>query len=50
MIVLEQGGFTPMSGGNTIAARATIEDARVVAVTVVNVPAFVVALEGPAPG
>jgi len=77
MIVLEQGGFTPMSGSNTmcavagavaagvltptgpvhdvvidtavgtVTARATIEDGRVVAVTVMNVPAFVVALEEP---
>jgi proline racemase len=77
MIVLEQGGFTPMSGSNTMCAvtaaietgivaavepvtevhidtavgtttaRAQVRDGKVVAVTVVNVPAFVVALDLP---
>lgn len=79
VIVLEQGGFTPMSGSNTmcavagavdagivepmqdngfhdvvidtavgtVTARARIENGRVAAVTVVNVPAFVVALDVP---
>jgi proline racemase len=77
IIVLEQGGFTPMSGSNTmcavagavgagllpsegatldvtidtavglVTARAEVHDGRVVAVTVTNVPAFVVALDHP---
>jgi proline racemase len=77
MVVLEQGGFTPMSGSNTmcavagavaaglttptgpvhdvtidtavgtISARAEVRDGRAVAVTVANVPAFVVALDLP---
>jgi proline racemase len=77
IVVLEQGGFTPMSGSNTmcavaaaveagivtptgpvhdvtidtavgtITARAHVDDGRVVAVTVVNVPAFVVTLDVP---
>jgi proline racemase len=76
-VVLEQGGFTPMSGSNTmcavagavasglvtpigpvldllidtavgpVTARADIREGRVVAVTVVNVPAFVVSLDTP---
>jgi proline racemase len=75
--VLEQGGFTPMSGSNTmcavagavdagvltstepvldvvidtavgaVTARAHVEDGRVVAVTVANVPAFAVGLDVP---
>jgi proline racemase len=77
IVVLEQGGFTPMSGSNTmcavagvvaagllapsgpvldvaidtaaglVRARAEIRDGRVVAVTVANVPAYVVALDLP---
>lgn len=77
VVVLEQGGFTPMSGSNTmcavagaveaglvvptddtldvtvdtavgtVRAHARIVDGRVVDVTVVNVPAFVVALDAP---
>jgi proline racemase len=77
IVVLEQGGFTPMSGSNTmcavagvvaagllpptgpvlevtidtaagtVTARADIEDGTVVAVTVANVPAYVVALDTP---
>ena len=77
MIILEQGGFTPMSGSNTmcavagavagglltptgpilevtidtavgtVSASATIRDGRVVAVTVANVPSYVVALNAP---
>jgi proline racemase len=77
IVVLEQGGFTPMSGSNTmcavagavaaglvppagpvldvtidtavgtVSARADIENGRVVAVTVANVPAYVVALDVP---
>ena len=77
IVVLEQGGFTPMSGSNTmcavaaaveagvltpsgpvldvavdtavglVRARAEVRDGRVVAVTVANVPAFVVALDTP---
>jgi proline racemase len=81
VVVLEQGGFTPMSGSNAmcavagaveaglvtpdgdspvstlevtidtavglVRARARIEDGRVAAVTVVNVPAFVVGLDVP---
>ncbi len=77
IVVLEQGGFTPMSGSNTICAVtamlesgrvpmvepqtrvridtaigvveavATVRDGRVQAVTVVNVPAFVVGLDLP---
>lgn len=79
MIVLEQGGFTPMSGSNTICAvtaaletgfmpmptgvasaevvidtavgvvraRAHLDGPKVRAVTVVNVPGFVVALDHP---
>src|ERR671932_1007556 len=77
IVVLEQGGFTPMSGSNTmcavagavaagvlaptgpvldvavdtaaglVRARAEVRDGRVVAVTVTNVPAYVVALEHP---
>ena len=77
IIVLEQGGFTPMSGSNTmcavagavaggvvtptgpvldvtidtavgpVTARADIRDGRVVAVTVANVPAYVVAVGTP---
>jgi proline racemase len=77
IVVLEQGGFTPMSGSNTmcavagavaagiltptgptldvridtavgvVSARAEIRDGRVVAVTVANVPAYVVALDTP---
>jgi proline racemase len=77
IVVVEQGGFTPMSGSNTmcavagavaagvlspsgpvldvaldtaaglVRARAEIRDGRVVAVTVANVPAYVVALDRP---
>lgn len=77
VVVLEQGGFTPMSGSNTmcavagaveaglivpdgdtldvtidtavgvVRARAAIEDGRVAAVTVANVPSFVVGLDIP---
>lgn len=77
IVVLEQGGFTPMSGSNTMCAvagavaaglltpagpvldvtidtavgtvnaRAEVRDGRVVAVTVVNVPAYVVGLDVP---
>jgi proline racemase len=77
MVVLEQGGFTPMSGSNTmcavagavaaglvtptgtvldvtvdtavgaVTARAEVRDGRVVAVTVANVPAYVVELDTP---
>jgi proline racemase len=77
IVVLEQGGFTPMSGSNTmcavagavaagvlspsgpvldvaidtaagpVTARAEIRDGRVVAVSVANVPAYVVALDHP---
>jgi proline racemase len=77
MVVLEQGGFTPMSGSNTmcavagavaaglltpsgpvldvtidtavgtVAARAEIRQGKVAAVTVTNVPAYVVALDAP---
>jgi len=77
MVVLEQGGFTPMSGSNTmcavagavaaglltpagpaldvtidtavgtVTARAEIRDGRVAAVTVANVPAYVVGLDIP---
>jgi proline racemase len=77
IIVLEQGGFRPMSGSNTmcavagavaagvivpsgpvldvtidtavglVTARAEIRDGRVVAVSVANVPAYVVALDVP---
>lgn len=77
VIVLEQGGFTPMSGSNTmcavaaaveaglltptgptldvtidtavgtVQARAQLEDNRVTAVTVANVPSFVVGLDLP---
>jgi proline racemase len=77
IIVLEQGGFTPMSGSNTMCAvagavaaglltpsgpvldvaidtavgtittRADIDAGRVAAVTVANVPAYVVALDTP---
>ena len=75
--MLEQGGFTPMSGSNTmcavagafaagllppsgpvldvtidtavgpVTARAGIEDGKVAAVTVANVPAYVVSLDTP---
>lgn len=77
VVVLEQGGFTAMSGSNTmcavagavsaglitptsptvdvridtavgtVTAHADIHDGQVVAVTVVNVPAFVVSLDTP---
>jgi proline racemase len=77
IVVVEQGGFTPMSGSNTmcavagavaaglltpdgptldvtidtavgvVTARAEICDRRVVAVTVTNVPSYVVALDHP---
>ncbi len=77
VVVLEQGGFTPMSGSNTmcavagaveagivvptgdtldvtidtavgtVTAQARIEDGRVAAVTVANVPSFVVGLDLP---
>jgi len=77
MVVLEQGGFTPMSGSNTmcavtaavetglvvavepvtevridtavgpITAQAQVRDGKVVAVTVANVPAYVVAIDHP---
>ncbi len=77
VVVLEQGGFTPMSGSNTmcavagavdagiltptgptldvtidtavgtVRAQARIEDGRVAAVTVANVPSFVVGLDLP---
>src|ERR671932_298657 len=50
VVVLEQGGFTPMSGSNTmcaVAARADIKDGAVAAVTLANVPAYVVALDTP---
>lgn len=77
LIVLEQGGFTPMSGSNTICAvtaliqdgrvpvtgpvttvtidtavgtvraEALVQDGRVEAVTVANVPSFVVELDRP---
>jgi proline racemase len=77
IVVLEQGGFTPMSGSNTICAVtaaleeglvpvrgpetvvtidtavgtiqaiAKVHDGKVLSVTVVNVPAFVVELDHP---
>ena len=77
IIVLEQGGFTPMSGSNTmcavagavaagllapsgpvldvtidtavgpVSARADMKDGNVAAVTVSNVPAYVVSLDTP---
>ena len=77
IVVLEQGGFTPMSGSNTICAVtaaletglvamsepttevtidtavgtvravAKVEGSKVLSVTVVNVPAFVVELDFP---
>ena len=77
VVVLEQGGFTPMSGSNTmcavtamletgrvpmvepvttvtidtavgpVVARAAVAGGKVVSVTVVNVPAFVVGLDVP---
>lgn len=77
IVVLEQGGFTPMSGSNTICAVtavieagivpargpettvtidtavgvvqavARVQDGKVLSVTVVNVPAFVVELDFP---
>lgn len=77
IVVLEQGGFTPMSGSNTmcavaaavaaglltptgpvldvtidtavgtVTARADIRDGKVAAITVANVPAYVVALDTP---
>jgi proline racemase len=77
IIVLEQGGFTPMSGSNAmcavaaavaagrlapsgpvldvtidtavgpVTARAEIKDGKVVAVSVANVPAYVVSLDTP---
>jgi proline racemase len=77
LVVLEQGGFTPMSGSNTmcavagavaaglvrptgpvldltidtavgtVEARADVQDGKVVAVSVANVPAYVVGLDVP---
>jgi proline racemase len=77
MIIIEQGGFTPMSGSNTmcavagavagglltptsasldvsidtavgtVTARARIRDGKVTAVTLANVPSYVVALDTP---